>query len=179
MRLFDDKLRVMKTQSIIFGTPFLLLLYFIVPATCLNAQDVKSDKDSQLKDLIASKHFIFNAESVLPANGRIRMLNSGERIEVSGDTLTADLPYFGRAYTAPVDPARGGFHFTSTAVEYTVKEKKKGGWTIFLKPKDNPDVQQLTLDVSSKNMASLQLISNNRQYISYNGRISPAREPGK
>jgi hypothetical protein len=165
----------MKTKFISGGNGFLLLLFLLIATTGLQAQKTKTDKGSQLKDLITSKHFVFNAESVLPSNGRIRMLNSGERIELRGDTLTADLPYFGRAYTAPVDPAKGGFHFTSTAFGYTVTEKKKGGWTILIKPTGNNDVQQLALDVTSKNMASLQLISNNRQSISYNGHISAAR----
>ncbi|MCW3116387.1 MAG: hypothetical protein JWM28_469 [Chitinophagaceae bacterium] len=151
-----------------------MLTLIIVPATMLKAQNVK--KDSLLNDLLTSKHYVFDAESVLPSNGRLRLLNSGERVEVNGDSLTTDLPYFGRAYSAPIDPSQGGFHFTSTDFEYTVKEKKKDGWSVFIKPKDNQDVQQLTLDVSSKGMATLQVISNNRQYISFNGRIKERKK---
>jgi hypothetical protein len=161
----------MNTINVRYRKAMGMLMIMIASAGLLQAQDQQKDKDLLLKDLIASKQYIFNAESVLPSTGRLRLLNSGERLEIFGDSLTVDLPYFGRAYSAPIDPSNGGFHFTSADYEYTLKEKKKGGWNILIKPKDNRDVQQLILDISSESMASLQVISNNRQSISFNGHI--------
>jgi hypothetical protein len=82
-----------------------------------------------------------------------------------------DVPYFGRAYTAPMDPTKGGIQFTSTKFEYKETKRKKGGWEILIKPKDTQDVSQMVLTVSETGFASLQVISNNRQPISFSGYV--------
>jgi len=161
----------MKNVIIIYRTFIFILTYQIFLADGLKAQDIREDRDSQVKELIVSKHFVFSAESVLPSNGRLRILNSGEQMDLNGDTLITDLPFFGRAYTAPVNPAEGGFHFTSTDFEYIVKERKRGGWDVSIKPRDNSDVRQLSLNVSPGGAASLQVTSNNREFISFNGHV--------
>ena len=162
----------MKNETIIYKTSFFTLTFFIFLVIGLKAQDIKKDKDSQTKELIMSKHFVFDAESVLPSGGRLRILNSGEQVDLNGDTLTTDLPFFGRAYSAPINSSEGGFHFTSTDFEYNVKETKRGGWDVSIKPRDNSDVRQLYLNVSTGGAASLQVISNNRESISFNGHIN-------
>ena len=162
----------MKIESKIYRAFLCTMTVIVVSSTGMKAQDISRDKGSVVKDLISSKHFVFNAESVLPSNGRLRILNSGEQMDLNGDTLTTDLPYFGRAYTAPIDPSEGGFHFTSTEFDYNVKEKKRGGWDVSIKPRDNSDVRQLALNVSPGGSAILQVTSNNRQFISFNGHIN-------
>lgn len=79
------------------------------------------------------------------------------------------MPYFGRAFVAPMNPSEGGIRFTSTDFNYTVKDRKKGGWDIAILPKDAKDVRQMLLSVTESGYGSLQVISNNRQQISYNG----------
>jgi hypothetical protein len=92
---------------------------------------------------------------------------------VLGDSIVSFLPYFGRAYSAPLDPTKGGIQFTSTDFEYDQTARNKGGWIINIKPRDVQDVRQLTLTVTQSGSASLQVISTNRQGISFNGRIEP------
>jgi len=161
----------MKNKTIIYRTFFIALTSFIFLTIGLKAQEIKKEKDSQVKELITSKRFVFNAESVLPSGGRLRILNSGEQVDLNGDTLRTDLPFFGRAYTAPINSSEGGFHFTSTDFDYNVKERKRGGWDVSIKPRDNSDVRQLYLNVSPGGDASLQVTSNNREFISFNGHI--------
>jgi hypothetical protein len=91
-------------------------------------------------------------------------------MQVIGDSIVTYLPYFGRAYVAPVDPTEGGIKFTSTNFSYTAKQKKDG-WEITILPKDTRDVKQMYLSVSTKGYAKLQVISNNRESISYNGYV--------
>ena len=161
----------MKNATIIYKTFFFTLTFFIFLVIGLKAQNVKKDKDFQTKELITSKRFVFNAESVLPSGGRLRILNSGEQVDLNGDALTTDLPFFCRAYSAPINSSEGGFHFTSTDFDYNVKERKRGGWDVSIKPRDNSDVRQLYLNVSPGGAASLQVTSNNREFISFNGHI--------
>jgi hypothetical protein len=129
-------------------------------------------KDSSVKQLIDNKNFIFKAQSVSPLSGGFRQLTSEYDLRVFGDTVISYLPYFGRAYAPPVNANEGGIRFTSTNFGYNVKTRKKGGWSITITPKDATDVRQMTLNISDNGYGFLQVISNNRQAISYNGYVT-------
>lgn len=148
---------------------FNILLILLVSATALQAQD------KNVTVLVESKNYVFIAESAHPLSGQFRQLTSEYDLRVLGDSIVAFLPYFGRAYAAPVDPSQGGIQFTSTDVEYSQQSRKKGGWNISIKPKDTRDVRQMTLFIRQNGNASLQVTSNNRQAISFNGRIERRR----
>jgi hypothetical protein len=87
------------------------------------------------------------------------------------DTLRSYLPYFGRAYSAPIDGIGGGFDFTSKDFDYKLKNRRKGGWDITIKPRDVSDVREIYLTVFENGFASVRVASNNREPISFNGHI--------
>lgn len=130
-----------------------------------------NDKTEKVKTLIESKSFTFVAQSVTPMRGGTRQLTTTYNLKVLPDKVDADLPYFGRAYTAPINSSDAGIRFTSTDFEWTVKESKKKGWDITIKPKGAKDVRLAILSVSRNGYASLQVTSQNRQPISYQGYI--------
>ena len=138
-------------------------------------QEVNENKNlkrsSQIQDLIDSKNYVFVAQTAIPIGGRAINLTSLNEVRVSGDTLASDLPYFGRAFVAPINPSDGGIHFTSTNFNYNVEGRKKGGWDIEILPKDSKDVRQMHLTLSESGYGTLQVVSNNRQQISYNGYV--------
>ncbi|MDO6430720.1 DUF4251 domain-containing protein [Flavitalea sp. BT771] len=146
----------------------------------MNAQDTKQDKKAAkaaaIKSLVDSQTFVFAAQTALPMSGRTRQLTSDYDLRVTKSSVISYLPYFGRAYQAPLDPSKGGIQFTSKDFEYTATPGKKGGWTILVKPRDYRDVQQMTLSISDDGYGTLQVISTNRQPISFNGYI---RAPSK
>ncbi len=136
------------------------------------ANENKSVKaSSEIQNLIVSKNYVFVAQTVLPLGGRVINLTSSYDVRVSGDTVASILPYFGRAFVAPINPSEGGIHFTSTNFIYKVNGRKKGGWDITILPKDSKDVRQMLLTVSESGYGTLQVVSNNRQQISYNGYV--------
>lgn len=98
----------------------------------------------------------------------MRMLTPGYDLRITRDSVVAYLPYFGRAYSAPLNLMGGGVQFTSIKFDYKVEERKKGGWNIIIKPNDVDDNQQLNLTVFSNGSASVQVTSNNRQAIQFN-----------
>lgn len=165
----------MKMRSIKFKATSLILLFFSF-FVISNAQESKEDKYTTIKNMVEAKQYIFIAESALPVNGRMRQLSSGYKLELRTDTLISDLPYYGRAYTAPIDPAQGGIQFTSTNFEYTSTPGKKGSWDISIKPKDGKDVNRFSLYISKNGKASLQVTSNNRQAIFFNGYITEIKK---
>ena len=142
----------------------------------VNAQDSKADKKAAeaalITKIISEQNFMFTAQSVTPMGGRFRQLTTDYNVKVSKDTVSSDLPYFGRSYSADIGSSEGGINFTSTDFEYQVSDRKKGGWDITIKPRDVKDVQQFNLSVFESGSASLQVNSTNRQPISFNGYVS-------
>ena len=162
---------------------FLTLIGLFISAFALlplgsMAQEKDSTKTTDVSALVNSRHYIFKAQTATPLSGRLRQLTSEYDLQVSTDKIVAYLPYFGRAYTAPMDPSKGGIQFTSKDFDYAATEKKKGSWSVSIKTKDLQDEQQLQLNIFSNGTASLQVNSNNRQGISFNGYITaPDQKP--
>lgn len=137
-----------------------------------SAQSKGDEKKAAITNLINNQSYVFTAQSSMPPGpSPDRQLNGNYDLTVTKDSVISYLPYFGRAYTAPMDPTKGGIQFTSTKFDYKVTEKKKGGWTIVIKPKDTQEASQLILNVSTAGYTSLQVIGINRQPIIFNGVI--------
>ena len=144
-----------------------------------HAQSSKKEKQAaSVKKMIDDGNYVFKANIAIPQRGSSRQLTEEYDLKVVKDTVTAYLPYFGRAYLAPAPgTTEGGIKFTSTNFNYSSKQKKNGSWDIYIKPKDNNisdwrDVQQLRLSISTNGYASLQVISSNRDPISFEGEIA-------
>ena len=130
-----------------------------------------SQVSGSMEDLVKNKGYKFLAQSANPSRGGLRQLDPGYEVIITKDSLQSYLPYFGRTYNAPLDPSQSGIQFTSTDYEYTVKDRKKGGWDVQVKPKDYKDVRILQFSIFDNGSASLIVTSNNRESISFNGRI--------
>jgi hypothetical protein len=173
------KEQTMNTRSIKPVKLFFIFLCSLFSVNIAQAQHAKADKESEkealTKNLILSKNFTFKAQSVMPMRGGTRQLTSDYDLKVSGDSLIVYLPYFGRAFTAPINPGAGGIQFTSSDFEYKVEERRKGGWNINIVPKDNNSVREMLLTISKKGYATLQILSTNRDAISFNGYIAESK----
>jgi hypothetical protein len=123
-----------------------------------------------LKNILSAKTFVFKAQSAWPLQGTVVQLNAGYDMKVLQDSINTFLPYFGRAFNASYG-GDGGINFTSKKFDYRLKEKQKGGFEITIKPADARDVVEMNYSVSANGYATLQVISNNRQAISYYGVI--------
>lgn len=148
----------------------------------------QTDKATTTK-LVDALNFKFNATSALPlammdvnavlnrmpgglGGGAIQLTGAQYQLSVDKDSVEAYLPYYGRAYTAPMNPNDSGIKFNSKDFTYKTQKKKKGNWIITIKPKNAKDVQSLTLNISENGYAFLNVNSNNKQAISFNGYIS-------
>ena len=140
-------------------------LFTILAATAL-AQDQGA---SAIQQAVETKNFVFKAESVTPQRSRMRQLTPEYDVVLTPDSIISFLPYFGRAFTAPINPSEGGIKFTSTHFDYTFSQKKKNRWEIVIKPKDVSDVRELYLSIFNNGRASLGVNSSNRESISFNG----------
>jgi Domain of unknown function (DUF4251) len=147
-------------------------LLFLLLSVAATAQD---RDQSSIQQAIETKNFIFRPSSATPQRGRIRQLTSEYELVVRADTVISFLPYFGRAFTAPINPTDGGIKFTSTDFVYSAGEKKKGRWEIRINLKDVSDVTALYLTVFDNGSASLRVSSVNRTAISFNGFVEEGK----
>ena len=147
-----------------------MIAFALFPLTT-EAQN-KKDKKEQIKRLIEAQNYVFKAQSALPTGGATRQLTSDYDLRISKDTILSDLPYFGRAFTAPLNPSEGPLRFTSTEFQYSVANRKKGGWNVTITPKDVQDPKQLNISIFDNGTASVVVTSYNRQPISFNGYVT-------
>ena len=121
-----------------------------------------------IQSLIDSRDLVFVAQRVSPMRGTVRHLTSYYDLRLSGDTLAADLPFFGRAYSAPMHPDDARIRFRTTDFEMKVK-RRKNRWQIQFDPQDAQDVNAVFLTVHENGTATLRISSNRRQAISFQG----------
>jgi hypothetical protein len=131
--------------------------------TKLNVEDIRS--------MINAQRFNFVAERVNPLRGSSRQLTGNYEVQVKTDTIACYLPYFGRAFQAPIDPTKGGLDFTSYKFTYSVTLNNKDEWQVYINPKDFSEVQQLYFQIFGNGTATLNIINTNRDPISFYGYI--------
>jgi Domain of unknown function (DUF4251) len=170
----------MKTLTKLIVVSIMILSCCQTASAQSTRKEKQATKAAEVKKMVDDVNYVFEATYVYPMRGSGRQLTSDYDFKVLKDTISAWLPYFGRAYLAPNDPTKGGIQFKSTNFNYSAKAGKKGGWEIVIKPKDTnmlemTDVQQVRLNISSNGYASLQVISTNRDPISFDGYIQEAK----
>lgn len=163
------------------------LILFVLFSLSSNAQ---TDKATTAK-IITAKNYVFVATTAIPMNsadisnvlskmnggtsGSIHLTGSSYELKINADSVIAYLPYYGRAYTAPIGNNDGGIKFTSTNFAYEATKVKKG-WRVTISIKDSKDSERLNINIGENGYASLDLSSNNKQSITYNGYIAERKQ---
>jgi hypothetical protein len=162
------------SSNISRGLTLLIFFALLFRGQGVSAQSDKEKKDMEkaaaVKQWVEAQQFEFVAQTVLPMSGSSRPLTTEYDLKVKKDLLDCYLPYFGRAYTAPIGQTEGGIQFKSSQFSYSTEPGKKGGWSIRIKPSDvRQDNYRLVLEVGKTGFSALTVTSDNRQTISYNG----------
>jgi hypothetical protein len=142
-----------------------VLLMFTVFTGFAKDDEVKADS---IKKRIENKSFVFIAQSAMPLKGKFIPLTSSFDVTISGDTVTAYLPYYGEAHTAIFANEEGGIKFTSVRNKYKV-QSKKNGWIVTIKPEDVSYGIELHFDVSKSGNTMLRVSDNRRDPITFRG----------
>lgn len=161
------KIKSIQSGLVSFSFLFLALGFF----QCTSSKKSIAIEPGDALTMINAHEFKFIAERVTPLRGRMRHLTSSYDVTVKKDSLVSYLPYFGRAYQAPINPSEGGIQFTSTQFSYEVSDDKKNSWNVILKPGDQPDVQQFLFTIFENGTATLNVTSTHRDPISFYGNI--------
>ena len=157
-----------------FSIAILLLISCMpVSAQQTDKQQEETAKKAAIDNMLKSKRFEFVAQSAVPMRGNTRQLSFGYHLTVLGDSLLADLPYYGRSHSAGYGGADGPIHIKSNQYTYQAKETKKEGWEVTIVPKSVPNVYQITISISALGNATAYVKSNSRDNISFYGTLKP------
>lgn len=142
---------------------------------------------TELPELLTSKRFVFQATTAIPfadaglsetlramgntGGGTIVLTSSMYELQFDPDSIVAFLPYYGRSYSANLNPDDSGIKFTSKKFTYDMQQKKKGGWIIRIHPLDVKNGQRFILTVSESAYATLNAYHDQRQTIFFDGYI--------
>jgi hypothetical protein len=172
------KKQTMKAKHISSLIPLLIagifISFFLIG--CSASKKFEKLTSNDIKSMIDSSRFVFEADRVNPLRGRTRYLTSTYDVTVKKDSVESFLPYFGRAYQAPMDPSKGGIQFTSTDFSYNTEAKGDNGWDVVIKPEDYNEVQEMRFSIFNNGSASLNVMSTHRDPISFTGHIERIKQ---
>jgi hypothetical protein len=165
----------MKTRNIAKMLIIALCISFAL-SQCSSSHRATTLSSSEVKNMIDSSRFVFVAERVRPMRGRSHYLTSQYDVVVKKDTLDCYLPYFGRSYQAPIDPTKVGVQFISVDFTYQANAKSEHQWDVYIKPRDQSDVQQLYFNIFDNGSATLNVTNTSRDPISFDGHIERVKK---
>lgn len=159
----------MKTKKQIL----MLLLAMLVGIPTLSAQTKKEKKEQKkeaVKQLIVSENYKIDVNTAMPMRGRNITLSSPYSLEIRNDSVFSYLPYYGRAYSIPYGGG-SGLIFNAPLKEYTMDMDKKGNAVIKFSARSPEDFFEFSAKVFPNGTASIDVIMQNRQSISYRGEL--------
>lgn len=161
-------------KSKLYFTLLVVVLSYAGLSSCGSTQTTaqKQEIAEAVRQKVNDLDFTFKADYAYPSTFRSIYLSPYYDVKVKSDTIIAYLPYYGRAYSAPMNPSEGGIKFTSTSFDYEVKQgKKNGNWIIDIKVKDRGNDTSLLFDIWDNGKARLSFSDSKRQSISFSGEI--------
>lgn len=155
---------------------FSLLLFAALAATAgiqscsVPAQTSARTAGKTIDDDITKRRFEFVPSTASPQVGGAVQNLSGFALRVTNDTLVSYLPYYGRAYSAPIGSSRGPLDFKSTSFTWKEYDDTKGRRDIRLEF-ESGEVSAMDLSFSSEGYGTVNVRLRNRQPISFYGRV--------
>jgi hypothetical protein len=163
----------MKTIIIILG----LALAPILITSCSSGKTLsgKADRYAWIVQRIDSGKFKIEVNQAYPMPGTLSEgvinLTSIYTLEIRNDSVLSWLPYYGRAYVAPMDSNRGGLEFTELYSNYKKIYSSKKGFTITFNAKTKEDNYRFVVEISSEGYASIGVTSDKRSFIRFSGQM--------
>lgn len=151
------------------------LLFAVIVLTACGTMQTTAEKETkamEIRTAIDDFRFTFNATYAHPTGYRAIYLSPYYDVKVSPDTMTVYLPFYGRAYRAPINPDENGCRFTSTDFDYQViPGKKSGNYLVEIKINDQRRDLRFYFDIWENGVARLSVSDIDRQSISYQGEV--------
>jgi len=174
----------MKTKINNFVAAVLLLLFTALSLTNAIAQEKskkqlkeeqKLEKQKQIALLVESKEFVFSAVRVIPQGGGVLILTSEFDVVFQPDLIKSFLPFIGTGFSGIGYGGDEGMKFEGKPTLFQVDKTKKG-YQIKIEVRGKTDLYSMMLDVYHNGSAYLNINSNNRSPISYDGTVDALKK---
>lgn len=143
-------------------------------------KELKAEKKAQqmaeVKSIVESKNFEFDASTANPMKGRTVNLTTDYGLTIKSDSVYSYLPYYGTAYNASSFGSTDSPMIFNQPMENYTSEETKSGYMVKFKAKNKSDVVDFTLHISESGSTSLSVSSMNRQSITYYGNLAKIEE---
>jgi len=127
---------------------------------------------TEIRNAVEAFDFRFTPRSAHPMGFRSMQLTHTFEVNVSSDTVRVNMPFFGRAFRAPMHSTDGGYHFTSTDFDYSVEHgRRDGNRLVQITFHDLGRRVVFDFDIWESGSARLNVIDADRQSISFQGDI--------
>ena len=154
----------------------LLLLVSMLTMFCAS---VATAQNNDMLALVKSKNFRFTAStinsSLVQSDPRFALLMEGKyKLEVDGEWLDCLLPFVGRVYRQGMNDKQIEVFAEKCKYEYNLIKRRKTTEIevkISAPSRDGSDRFNFTLRIGEKGDATLSVISNNRESVSYTGKV--------
>lgn len=157
---------------------FLVFLLLIWAGNTVTAQsslkDDEAQKATEVKSLVNSGRFTFEASKMAMHKSEGRAVRSGDDMDISKDTLISYLPDAGKAPDAPVTAHAAGI--TCTHFTYNMTPGNNGGYNVSIMPKekyakDVKELKSIKMHISKEGYATVIVNSTNHGAMTYHGYI--------
>lgn len=152
-----------------------LIIAVLTLASCATADKVARDerrreKAGMVAESIESGRYRVGIRTAYPIRGGAVQVTGDYGLEVSGDSVTVYLPYFGRGYTLPYGGGKG-LNFKALTTEYDVRKMKRGRTRVEFSTRNDEDTYRFTVDVFDNGQVSIYVQPQQRSRISYSGEL--------
>lgn len=153
----------------------IVIIAALTLASCSTADKVARDerrreKAGMVAESIESGRYRVGVRTAYPVRGGAVQVTGDYGLEVSGDSVTVYLPYFGRGYTLPYGGGKG-LNFKALTTEYDVRKMKRGRTRVEFSTRNDEDTYRFTVDVFDNGQVSIDVQPQQRSRISYSGEL--------
>ncbi|HVV55701.1 MAG TPA: DUF4251 domain-containing protein [Mucilaginibacter sp.] len=133
----------------------------------------KATKDAQVKNLVNSGRYTFEASKWLKKGGD-QSVKMGDDLDISKDTLIAYLPDAGKTPMAPVRARSAGI--TCTNFNYNMNPTRNGGYHVTIMPKmsrasGHSDIRKIDMRIDKQGYATVRVMRKGNNALEFYGYI--------
>ena len=152
-----------------------LIIAVLTLASCATADKAardqrRRDRAEKVAGAIESGRYRVGVRTAYPVRGGAVQVTGDYGLEVSGDSVTVYLPYFGRGFTLPYGGGRG-LNFKAAMAEYKVRRVKRDRTRVDFLTGNDEDIYRFTVDIFDNGQVTVDVQPQQRSRISYGGEL--------
>ena len=160
-------------KTIVSNTVLTLLVVFVFAACASRQTTAESEAAAtEIRNAVQQTEFRFVPRTAHPFRFRSVQLTPAFSVRVSPEEVWSDMPFFGRAFRAPVNPTEGPYSFTSRDFTYTIVQgRRAGNWRVQIVFNDLGRRVIYDFDIWENGSSRLTITDPERSSISFQGNI--------